>query len=100
MEKYAVFTKTEFVPTHELSLSNKIVEKEDATTVMQIVNKWARGIYPDAIVVRKDQNIDSLSVIRVNTIGDHTGMVVYRKESNIRFRLGFFKTTYEIGKVK
>lgn len=62
MKKYAVFTKTEFVPTHELSLSNKIIEKEDVLTVLDIIRNWV--------------------------------------QSNVRFRLGFFKKTYETHEVK
>ena len=101
MKKYAVFTKTEFVPTHELSLSNKIVEKEDFGTILQIINQWAKSIYQDAAVYPKDieNKIDSLSIMRIHTVGDNTGLVIYRKESNIRFRLGFFRTTYETREV-
>ena len=102
MKKYAVFKKTEFVPTHELSLSNKIVEKEPVSKVLEIVNEWARKIYPDANICYKGfkPNIADLFITRVNTIGDNTGIVVFNKESNVRFRIGFFNTIYETREVK
>lgn len=96
MEKYAVFTSTEFVPTHELSVSNKIIEKESATTVLDIVAKWAEGIYPNIIVTYRG---DKATVSGITTVKKGIAIKVVHKESNVRFQLGTFKPVYTTRKV-
>ena len=102
MKKYAVFTKTEFVPTHELSLSNKIIEKEDVLTVLDIIRNWVHSIDPNVLVYYKGNipDVNMFTAMNPIAIGDNMGFVVIHKESNVRFRLGFFKKTYETHEVK
>lgn len=96
MKKYAVFTNTEFVPTHELSVSNKIIEREDVQTVLGIVKKWAEGIYPGVIVTYRG---DKPTISGITTIFKGIAMKVIRKEYNVRFQLGKFEPKYETKEV-
>ena len=102
MEKYAVFTETEFVPAYELSISNKIVEKENVMLVLQIVRDWVKGILPDYIVYYLG-NIPDVNAFTITSkccgAKDELKMVVIPKESNIRFRIGKYITHYKTRKV-
>lgn len=96
MKKYAVFTNTEFVPTHELSVSNKIIEREDVLTVMGIVKTWAESIYPGVIVTYRG---DKPTISGITTIFKGIAMKVIHKEHNVRFQLGKFEPRYKTKEV-
>lgn len=103
MKKYAVFTESKFMPTHELSLSNRIVEEEDILTVLEIVRDWINKIDTDCIVYfrgnTEDATIQSITVRKISNV-EKVGLTVYCKESNVRFRFGTFETAYVIKEVK
>lgn len=103
MKKYAVFTETKFVPTHELSLSNKIVEREDVLTVLRIVDEWVNSIYPHSFIVYckgDDISIANFTMYLSPKAEDQssemkkTGLEVMFTPSNIRFRIGVYATKY------
>ena len=97
MEKYAVFTESELVPTHELSLSNKIVEREDVSVIYKIVTDWLHTINPD-LVVSHTHTVPTISHMIV-TNKNYMLLVKY-KEYNIRFQLNNIVTSYKVRKVK
>ena len=104
MKKFAVFTKSVFVPHFELSVSNKILEREDFLTVLGIVRNWVQSIDKDCLVYFKgnieDANIDRITICKPNCIGDKTGLTIIHKESNVRFRLGVYQNKYSIEEVQ
>ena len=82
MKKYAVFTETKFVPTHELSLSKKITEREAVLDVLKIVREWVNSIYPDMFIVYCKGNDITIANFSIYP------------PSNIKFRIGVFETKY------
>ena len=101
MKKYALFTTTKLVPSYELSVSNKIMEKEPLPKVLSIVTDWIRTIVPGAkVVYRTGASLDSYFAT-ISIVGDIVGEVdndwliqALKKESNVRFRLCKLETTY------
>lgn len=104
MKKFAVFTKSVFVPHFELSVSNKIIEREDFLTVFGVVRDWVRSIDKDCLVYFKGNietaTVDQITVCRPNCVGDSVGLTVIHKTSNVRFRLGVYETKYSTEEVQ
>lgn len=98
MEKYYVTRNTKFVATHELSISNAIVSKEDVMTILNIVQKWIHGIFPDYLVYYKGNtpSIDMFAMYDPNAIGDKTCLNIFHTASNVRFRIGMYEIEYKI----
>lgn len=108
MEKYAIFTDTKFVPTHELSVSLKIVEREDVLEILKIVREWVNSIYPNSFIVYckgSDVSIANftmyLSPKAENQSKEmkHIGLVPVFCPSNIKFRIGVFEIKYTARRV-
>ena len=95
MKKYAVFKDTKFVPKYELSVSLKIIEKENVMTILDIVREWVNSIDPDLMVYYKgnDAEIDKFTVTNVNSDANDA-LIVITMPSNVRFRLGYYVTKY------
>lgn len=104
MKKFAVFTKSVFVPHFELSVSNKILEREDFPTVLGIVRDWVHSIDEDCLVYFKGNvetaTVDQITICRPNCIGDKVGLTIIHKENNVRFRLGVYQNKYSIEEVQ
>lgn len=104
MKKFAVFTKSVFVPRFELSVSNKIIEHEDFLTVFGIVRDWVHSIDKDCLVCFKGNvetaTVDQITVSRPNRVGDSVGLTIIHKTSNVRFRFGVYKTKYSTEEVQ
>lgn len=104
MKKFAVFTKSVFVPQFELSVSNKILEREDFITVLGIVRDWVCSIDKDCLVYFKGNvetaTIDQITISKPNCIGDKVGLAVIHKENNVRFRLGVYQNKYSTEEVQ
>lgn len=103
MKRYAVFTESKFVPTHELSLSKKITERETVLDVLKIVREWVDSIYPDTFIVYckgNDITISNFSiypppeVVKEKPETKKMGLVPVFCPSNIKFRIGVFETKY------
>lgn len=104
MKKFAVFTKSVFVPQFELSVSNKILEREDFITVLGIVRDWVHTIDKDCLVYFKGNvetaTIDQITISKPNCIGDKVSLAVIHKENNVRFRLGVYQNKYSTEEVQ
>lgn len=103
MEKYAVFTQSTFDAVAELSISNKIVEKEDKLVVLNVIRGWVRSLFPGGryIVYFKGDcekaTIDDVTI--ESMVGGPYKLMVVRAQSNVRVRIGTFKPAYTIKKV-
>ena len=103
MKRYAVFTESKFVPTHELSLSNKIAESENVLDVLKIVRDWINSIYPHTFIVYckgDDITIANFSMYLSPKAENPSeemkdmGLVPVFGPSNIKFRIGIFLKKY------
>lgn len=100
MEKYYVTKDTRFVASHELSVSNSIIETEDTLTVLATVRKWVQQIFPTYIVYYKgnDCTVDMFAMYDPDAVGDKIRLNVVHTKFNVRFQIGIFKTEYKINK--
>ena len=100
----SLFTKSVFVPQFELSVSNKILEREDFVTVLGIVRDWVHSIDKDCLVYFKGNvetaTIDQITICRPNCVGDKVGLTIIHKENNVRFRLGVYQNKYSTEEVQ
>lgn len=105
MDKYYVSKKTTLIDCCELSVSNDIVKRENLNTVLDIVRKWIKQIFPTShyIVYYKGDfekaTIDDITMYDPNAIGDPYALHVVHAPSNVRFRIGIYKTEYIINRV-
>jgi hypothetical protein len=103
MEKYAVFTQSTFRPVAELSISNKIIEKEDKMVVLNIIKRWVHDLFPnDRYIVYFRGNCENATIDDVTTesmVGGPYKLMVVRAPQNVRVRIGTFKDVYTIKKV-
>lgn len=100
MEKYYVTKDTRFVASHELSVSNSIIETEDTLTVLTIVRKWVQQIFPTYIVYHKGNNcsIDMFTMYDPSAVDDKIRLNIVHTKYNVRFQIGVFETEYKINK--
>jgi hypothetical protein len=104
MDKYYVSKKTTLADCCELSVSNDIVKRENLYTVLDIVRKWVKQVFPTSnyIVYYKGDfekaTIDDMTMYDPNAIGDPYTLHVVHAPSNVRFRIGIYKTEYIINK--
>lgn len=100
MKKYYVTKDTKLVVSHELSVSNKIVEKAPVLEVLNIVKKWVKQLFPDkhyVVYYKGDKpDIDMITMYDPSTVGDNIELNVYHTPHNVRFQIGTFETTYKI----
>lgn len=103
MEKFAVFTQSTFNAVAELSISNKIVEREDKLVVLTIIKDWVNSLFPDDHYVvyfnGKYENATIDDVTINSMIGGPYKLMVVRAPNNVRVKIGTFKNVYTIKKV-
>lgn len=103
MEKFAVFTQSTFNAVAELSISNKIVEKEDKLVVLNIIRGWVNSLFPnDHYVVYFKGNYENATIDDVemtSMTGEPYKLIIVRAPHNVRVRIGTFRNAYTIKKV-
>lgn len=105
MDKYYVSKKTTLSDCCELSVSNDIVKRVDLNTVLDIVRKWVKQVFPTShyIVYCKGDfekaTIDDITMYDPNAVGDPYTLHVVHAPSNVRFKIGVYKTEYIINRV-
>ena len=105
MDKYYVSKKTTLADCCELSVSNDIIKRVDLSTVLDIVRKWIKQVFPTShyLVYYKgnfeEATIDDITMNDPNAVGDPYTLHVVHASSNVRFRVGVYKTEYIINRV-
>lgn len=113
MDKYYVSKKTTLTDCCELSVSNTIffskvngIKREDLSTVLDIVRRWVKQVFPTSnyVVYYKGDfekaTIDDMTMYNPNAIGDPYVLHVVHAPSNVRFRIGIYKTEYIINRIE
>lgn len=108
MDRYAVFTKQKFNSIAELSISNKIIEREKKVKVVSIIQDWVNNILPGlgyVVYFKNDfidgNNLDIQSLVMCTMTSDAPyNLIVIKKDSNVCIRIGTYETSYETRKVK
>ena len=100
MERFYVSKVTTFTASHELSVSNDIVDKEDAFKVLTIVREWVKSIFPTYLVYYKGNEckVDMFAMYDPEAIGDRIELNIVHTKCNVRFQIGIYKTEYKINK--
>jgi hypothetical protein len=105
MDKYYISKKTTLTDCCELSVSNDIIKRENLLTVLDIVRKWVKQVFPTShyIVYYKGDfekaTIDDMVMYDPNVVGDPYVLHVVHAPSNVRFRIGIYKTEYITNRV-
>lgn len=97
MKRYAVFTNTEFVTEYELSVSRKIILKEDVVTILGIVREWVKSVLGSDFSVYLPGGVKLIENFAIHlplNSNRDIRLLVVLMPSNVRFRLGEYKTTY------
>lgn len=105
MEKYYVSKDTRFVASHELSVSNSIIEKDGIMPVLNVLKRWVKQIFPDEnyIVYYKgnEPNIDAITMYEPSTPANmEAKLMIVHTKCNVRFQIGIYKTEYKIKKAQ
>lgn len=100
MKKYAVFTSSEKIIEYQLSISNKIIERESTDVLIHIIDDWLESIHGEAkfddwtVRINVDRNDDIYIYFNTKDFNCPYRLEAIKDTSNIKVNLFVYKYKY------